>query len=447
MGKLFLGCFLIVLTACRQPANPVSVNRQDTVPPIEKIVMYEVFVRNFTASGTFEAMLAHLPRLRQLGVNVLWLMPVQPTGLVKKKGTYGSPYSIRNYTALHPDLGTAADFRRLVDSIHALGMFIILDHVANHTAWDHVWVQQHPEWYTRDSAGHMIPSVPDWTDIADLNYEQRALWDAQIASMKYWIDSFNIDGFRCDVAEMVPLEFWKEAIGHLRQLRPLLMLAEGADPKLYEAGFNMTYGWEMYHGLKKVWNGQASARLIDSLYRREQQLYPPQYRHLRFITNHDENSWDDVPQRVFISEKGAQAAFVVQLTLPGVPFLYNGQEVGYEQRINLFEKYIIDWQARPDLQQWYQRLLQFYHNSAALQKGAIEFWNSDDVLCYRRQADHDQSVFVVVNCRNRPVRYPVPEALSHQRFTNIITGQTLTFHEEIGLNPFDHYVLMAKQKP
>ncbi|MCS6916408.1 MAG: alpha-amylase family glycosyl hydrolase [Chitinophagales bacterium] len=432
--------WLLAATACRQAVVAPEASLSDSVPATDEVVMYEVFVRNFTEAGTFHAMLEHLPRLRDLGVNVLWLMPIQPTGQLKKKGTYGSPYAIRDYTAIHPDLGTAADFRRLVDSVHALGMFLILDYVANHTAWDHVWVQRHPEWYTRDSAGNLMPSVPDWTDIVDLNYENKDLWEAQIAAMAYWVDSFDVDGFRCDVAEMVPLAFWKEAISRLRQSRPVLMLAEGADPALYESGFDMTYGWEVYHALKKIWNGKASARLLDTLLLQEQQRYPPHYRHIRFITNHDENSWDDVPQRVFVSDSGAHAAFVVQLTLPGVPFLYNGQEVGYPQRINLFEKYTIDWTMRPDLQQWYSQLLHLYRSNRSLRQGNKTFFSTDEVLCYRRQLTGQPPVLVVVNCRNRPVSFSLPDALRHERWVNLLNGQQERWTQK-QLAPFAWYLL------
>lgn len=438
---MFFLFLLLAAVSCRQRPSVAGNFRTDSVPPVHQVVMYEVFVRNFTPEGTFKAMLAHLPRLKELGVNTLWLMPIQPTGLVRKKGTYGSPYAISNYTAIHPDLGTAADFRQLVDSVHALGMFIILDYVANHTAWDHHWITEHPEWYSRDSAGNIVSSVPDWSDIADLNYENKDLWEAQIASMKFWVDSFRIDGFRCDVAEMVPLAFWKQAIAALRQSRPVLMLAEGADPALYEAGFDMTYGWEMYHAQKTIWNGRASARLVDTLLRSEQQRYPQQYRHIRFITNHDENSWDDVPQNVFVSDSGARAAFVVQLTLPGVPFLYNGQEVGYPQRINLFEKYVIDWSQRPDLQQWYAAGLREYLGNETLQRGAVEFLGTDDVVCYRRTLQGHAPVLVVVNARNRPVTFTVPDHLAQQKWRDVHSGTAHHLPQQWRLPAFAAYVL------
>src|ERR1043165_2782570 len=256
----------ILFSSCRQSKKETeSKVATATVPHVEDIVMYEIFVRNFTAEGTFNSIIPQLDRIKSLGANVIWLMPIQPLGKENHKGTYGSPYSIQNYTEVNPDFGTKADFKKLVDSVHAKGMWIIIDEVANHTAWDISWVKDHPDWYTHDSTGKIIPPVKDWNDVADLNYGNVDLQKEMIHSMKYWIDSFNIDGYRCDAASMVPDSFWKACISILRQQRPLLMLAESDGASMYEDGFDMTYGWEMYSVLKKVWSGDTAVSTIDTV--------------------------------------------------------------------------------------------------------------------------------------------------------------------------------------
>ncbi len=450
MRMVIAFALLLVCLSCRRGGQaPVVAPTIDSVPPVSELVIYEIFVRNFTPEGTLSAIIPHLERLKKLGVNVLWLMPIQPNGVVKKKGTYGSPYAIANYTDIHPDYGTKADFRRLVDSAHALGMFVIMDAVVNHTAWDHVWIRSHPQWYTRDAAGNIVSSVPDWSDIADLNYDEPNLWQAQMDALAYWIDSFHVDGYRCDVAEMVPLAFWDTCIAQLRAKRPIIMLAEGADPRLYDVGFDMTYGWELYHGMKKVWNGLASAKLLDTLYRKEAATYPSNYRHLRFITNHDEHSWDDVPQRVFVSEAGARAALVFQLTMPGVPLLYNGQETGYAQRINLFEKYDLTYDTLLPLYQWYQKIINLYWAFPALRKGSLRFYSvpSDAVVVYERTLNGADSVVVLINCRPTPTHVTLPESIRNRLFHNIIDASMVRLDTTLALAPYEYFLLTRAYPP
>jgi glycosidase len=427
----------------KQKKKPVTETREKaSVPAPRDVVMYEVFIRNFSKEGTINALNSQLSELKNLGVNVLWLMPIQPTGQLNKKGTYGSPYSISDYYAINPDFGTKADFRALVDSVHAKGMYIIIDEVANHTGWDSKWVNEHPDWYTHDSTGKIVAPVADWTDVADLNFDNAELRKELIRSMKYWVDSFNIDGYRCDVAGMVPFDWWKECIGELRKSRPLLMLAEGDDPRLYESGFDMTYGWEMYQTLKDVWAGKRGTVAIDSVLQKEKAKYPANYNCLRFITNHDENSWDDVPQVKFTSEDGAKAAFVLASTLPGVPLLYNGQEVGYATRINLFEKYVIDWSANNALHDWYRSVLSLHQNNKALKTGGVEMMTpaNKDVLVYSRREGTDQ-LYVMVNVRNKIADGVSPDAMKGKKFRDLLSNNEVTVEDKFTLQPFQCMIL------
>lgn len=418
-----------------------------TIPPVEDVVIYEIFVRNFTAEGTFDAIIPQLNRLKKLGVNVLWLMPIQPLGVLNKKGTYGSPYAIQNYTEVHPDLGTKADFKELIDSIHARGMYIIIDVVANHTAWDISWIKDHPEWYTHDSiTKKMVPPVPDWSDVADLNFDNIELRKEMIRGMKYWVDSFNIDGYRCDAASMVPNEFWQQCVSILRQQRPLLMLAESDDPKMYENGFDMTYGWEMYSTLKKVWSGASPTTAIDSVLQKEKSKYPPGYHAVRFITNHDETSWDDVPEKKFVNREGAKAAFVTMVTLPGNPLLYQGQEVGYPVKINLFEKYTIDYSANPELQQWYSTILDYYDKSDILKKGVIDRFDTTNksVLIYERKILGTDPLWIIVNARNEENTTSLPVELRNKKLQDVISGEGIVSEEMMKLRPYEYHILKVE---
>ncbi len=440
-------CFLsFAFFSCDNTAEKQDAPEKEIppIPAVSDIVMYELFIHNFSNEGTINAVTARLDELKDLGINTIWLMPIQPIGQVEKKGTYGSPYSISDYYGINPDYGTKADFKRLVDSVHAKGLFVIIDEVANHTAWDHAWVKDHPDWYTKDSTGKMIPPVPDWTDVVDLNYDNQDLRKEMIRSMKYWIDSFNIDGYRCDVAGEVPFDWWKECITELRKSRPVLMLAEGDDPKLYESGFDMTYGWQMYSTMKQIWKAKRPLAAIDTVLAKEKAEYPANYRPIRFSDNHDENSWDNVPAVKFQSEDGAKAAFIALAMLPGVPLLYNGQEVGYGTRINLFEKYNIDWTANGDLRQFYKEVIHLYNTNEILKKGSVQRLapENNDVLIYTRSLQ-DSLIVVMVNVRDKAAVAALPKELTGRQFVNAFNGDPWTETAEIKFTPFGYTLLKA----
>lgn len=440
-------CFLsIAIFSCKNTSEKQDVPEKviPAIPAVSDIVMYELFIHNFSNEGTINAVTARLDELKDLGINTIWLMPIQPIGQLEKKGTYGSPYSISDYYGINPDYGTKADFKRLVDSVHAKGLFVIIDEVANHTAWDNAWVKDHPDWYTKDSTGKMIPPVPDWTDVVDLNYDNQELRKEMIRSMKYWVDSFNIDGYRCDVAGEVPFDWWKECITELRKSRPVLMLAEGDDPRLYESGFDMTYGWQMYATMKQIWNAKRPLAAIDTVLAKEKSDYPAHYRPIRFSDNHDENSWDNVPAVKFQSADGAKAAFIALAMLPGVPLLYNGQEVGYGTRINLFEKYNIDWTANGDLRQFYKEVIHLYSTNETLKKGSVQRMapENKDVLIYTRTLQ-DSLMVVMVNVRNKAVATTMPKELAGRQLVNAFTGDAWTDSATIKFTPFGYAILKA----
>ena len=418
----FLSLWIVLLLAL---AGCTDTDTLDAPPPtsepaavvtpaewVDEAVVYELYVRSFTPEGTFSAIIPRLGELQELGATVLWLMPIHPVGEERKKGELGSPYAIRDYKAVNPRFGTMEDFRALVDSVHARDMKIIIDLVANHTARDNDWVEQHPEWYTTDSTGAIVhPEGTDWTDVADLNYDDPDLRTAMTDAMRFWVEDVGIDGYRCDVAELVPMDFWEDAITELRSIKPVMMLAEGADPELHGAGFDVTYSWNTYHTLKRIWDG-APADTLFAVLAEEQAALPPGAERLRFTTNHDETAWDATPLELFDGTEGAQAAAVVAATLPGLLLLYNGQEVGDTQQLPLFEKVTIDWDADPAMRAFYDDLLERRAANPAFIEDTfepIEHDASGDVMAYYRGTREERQL-VAVNVRDREVTTTLPGA-------------------------------------
>lgn len=415
-------------------------------PPVAaKASIYEVYVRNFTPEGTFKAMIPRLAELKQLGVNTLWLMPIHPVGIENRKGTFGSPYAIKDYMEVNPEFGTKADFKELVDSCHANGLHIIIDFVANHTAWDHPWTKQHPDWYTKDSLGNFQPPVADWTDVADLNYENDSLKEAMTQVLEYWVKEFDIDGYRCDVAEMVPIEWWKTSIDRVKKIKPVLMLAEGADPELYAAGFDLTYSWDLYHNLKQVFKGD-SATLIPRILAEETGRLPKDALRMRFITNHDETSWDDVPVILFKSKEGSKAAFFFSAAMPGIPLLYNGQEVAHPTKMNLFEKSDILWTANTDVRDFYKKTLDLKNNEPDLRTVEVKFDSSStkDVLLFHR-GQAGAGLYGIVNFRDTVSTFKIPVAMQGKRFMNLYTGKSVLLEAELMLLNFEFYLLKEEK--
>jgi len=335
--------------------------------------MYEVNIRQYTAAGTFDAFAKELPRLKALGVDILWIMPVQPIGKLNRKGGLGSYYSISNYTAVNPEFGTAADFKALVDSAHALGFKVILDWVANHTAFDHPWTVAHKEWYTLRPDGSISRAIDDkgketdWSDVADLNYENAAMRTAMIGEMQWWLDNTGIDGFRCDIAGFVPYDFWKQVSDTFRPTRPgFFMLAEWEDPKLH-ASFDMTYGWELYHLMNDITQGKKGTSALTTFFAAQDSVYGPSAYRLNFTSNHDENSWNGTE----FERMGDNhiAAYVLSATVSGgMPLLYSGQEASLKKRLRFFDKDTIDWSGA-SLVDFYRTIFALKHSQPALGNG------------------------------------------------------------------------------
>ncbi len=336
---------------------------------VRTTTIYEVNVRQYSKEGSFAAIEADLPRIRDLGVGTLWFMPIHPIGVENRKGELGSYYAVTDYLAVNPEFGTAEDFRRLVRKAQAMGLRVILDWVANHTAWDHVWMKAHPEYFWRDRDGRPVPPLGfDWTDVVQLDYRNRDLWRAQIDALAYWVREFNVDGFRCDYATGVPTAFWDEASRELRALRPdIFLLSEAQVPQHQLRAFHASYSFDMMHAYNAIAQGREPATHIDDILAQYEVQFPRKAVFMHYTTNHDENSWQGT---VFERLGGGVRAFaVVTFVLDGVPLIYNGQEAGLDKRLEFFQRDPIQWRQHP-LAGFYRTLTELRREHPALATGA-----------------------------------------------------------------------------
>ena len=382
-----------------------AVQARPTPEWIRKAVVYEIFPRQFSPESDFAGVTARLDDLKALGVDVLWLMPIHPIGHLKAKGSIGSPYAVRDYYGINPDYGTKEDLHRLVDAAHARGLKVIIDIVANHTAWDSV-MMSNQGYYKQDSAGHVIPPHPEWADVAALNYGNPETRRYMRDMLQYWAREFQLDGFRCDVASEVPTDFWEDVRRDLDKIRPgLLLLAEASKPELLVNAFDMDYAWPMLGALNKVlMEGSPASEIRRTWEESERAAFPRGALHLRFSDNHDEAR--------AISRFGwnaALAASAMMFTLDGVPLLYNGMEVGDASESGdpaLFEKVPIFWEpkGRGSFRGVYSRLIGLRHHHPALQGGSVVWLDNSapqNVVSFLRRSDREE-VVTVINFSNRP---------------------------------------------
>ncbi len=325
MRKILVVLALLINLSCY--AIGFKINPKSTV-------IYEVNTRQYTKEGTFKAFAEHLPRLKAMGVSVIWFMPIQPIGTTNRKGSLGSYYSIASYTKVNPEYGTLNDFKAVVQQAHKLGLKVIIDWVANHTSWDHPWLKSHPEYYALDSTGKNY-SPFDWSDVVQINHKSKAQQNAMIQDMQWWVSNCAIDGFRCDMAHLMPLDFWKEARKTLDATKPLIWLGETQEQNYFDA-FDIIYGWEWLHKMEDYVKGKTTVTGLDSVMQNYYKDYKRGKYRLLFTTNHDENSWSGTE---FERLKSFSSPFTKAcLQLPGIPLIYSGQEEPLEKRLQFFEK-------------------------------------------------------------------------------------------------------------
>lgn len=331
-------------------------------------VIYELNTRQFSEEGNFRGVSRQLQRLKGLGVDIIWMMPIFPIGEDRRKGSLGSYYSIRDYKAVNPEFGTLDEFKDLVTEAHALGLKIILDWVPNHTSRDAVWTSQHPDWYEFDEVAGEIATPFDWSDTAKLDYANKDMCLEMINSMKFWLTDTGIDGFRVDMAMLEPIEFWNRCTPALEEVHPdLFMLAEAEGPEFHERAFDASYAWDMHHLLVKIARGEANADSMRERLRWEALHYPAEALRMQFTSNHDENSWSDTE----FARMGAAAKQMAALTfiLPGIPMIYNGQEVASNRKLEFFDKDLIEWNAPNEFTRLYEDMCALRHSNPTLQSG------------------------------------------------------------------------------
>lgn len=348
-------------------------------------VLYEVNVRQYTPLGTFNAFAEHLPRLKALGIDVLWFMPTYPIGIINKKGELGSYYSVRDYLTVNPEFGTLDDFKAVLNKAHDMGMHVVLDWVPNHTSWDNKLTVDHPDWYVKDSKGKFTPPHgTDWTDVIQLDWSKRELQDYMIEAMKFWVN-MGVDGFRIDHPNNTPKEFWERARTELTNIKPVLLIGEIEEPTYYmEKGFDMNYAWELYHLMVNIAQSKDSVNKLVKYYNREWNIYPNNAYRLQFLTNHDQNTWEGTIDTLMGTAQKPLAALI--FTAQGVPLIYSGQEVCLNKRIKFFVRDTIKWDTCS--------MTEFYRNLISLKKQNKAIWNGDTGgPMVKINTDKDKNIF------------------------------------------------------
>ena len=444
--SFFLASLLVVASACNRATNTEPVDPALHGQWSRNASIYEVNIRQYTAEGTFKAFETELPRLQKMGVGILWLMPVNPVGEKNRKGSLGSYYAVSDYMAVNPEFGTKQDLIDLVKKAHELGMKVIIDWVANHTAWDNKLVEKHPEWYKKDSSGNMVPPVKDWTDVAALDYSQPGLRQYMTDALLYWINEADIDGYRCDVAGMLPVDFWHEAIPRLKEVKPLFMLAEDESPAMHDSGyFDATYSWELYHLMNDIAQKKKTADKIDSLFAAECKKYPADAYRMRFTSNHDENSWNGTEYERLGA--GARTFAVLTFTFPGIPLVYSGQESALSKRLRFFDKDTIPWGNYP-LGSFYTTLAQLKNRNNLIANGDsggrfIKVHTSSDRAVYAFMRKNSSGrLFVVLNLSDSDLSATLKGSDFTGKYKELFTGQSREFKpgEIITLTPWQYLI-------
>lgn len=401
LSAFLMSSFSIFINAQQTPSRDFSKETARVSPDwIKDAVIYEIYPRQYSQKGDFNAITNDLDRLKNLGVTVLWLMPIHKIGQLKKKGSVGSPYAVQDFYSINPDYGSAADLKKLIAEAHKRKMKVIIDIVANHTAWDSVMMKT-KGFHTTNDKGEIIPPVPDWADVADLNYENPELRKYMIEMLKSWIRDYDLDGFRCDVAGFVPTDFWETARTEVDKIKPdTIWLAEWESPDLLVKAFNLDYSWANHAVLADVLFGNKPASEIRKTWEADRAKNPKNALRMRFSDNHDERR-----AIARFGEKGAIAAQALAFTLDGVPMFYNGMEVGDTAESGapaLFEKLPIFWQIqerRQEFPKFYKGMIDLRKNSVALRRGDLTWLkNSDEqrVLTFTRKSGNEE-ILIAIN--------------------------------------------------
>jgi glycosidase len=412
-------------------------------------VIYEVNIRQYTPEGTFKAFEQHLPRLKEMGVDILWLMPIHPIGVEKRKGSLGSYYSIKDYMGVNPEFGTMEDFKSLVKRVHELDMKVIIDWVPNHTSWDNPLITEHPDWYKTDSSGNIVSPNKDWSDVAHLNYDKPGLREYMKNALLFWVRETDIDGYRCDVAGNIPMDLWNSAVTELKTIKPIFMLAESEGPEMHDTAFDMTYSWDIHHLMNKIYKGEKTADRFDTLFAKETVDFASDAYRMRFTSNHDENSWNGTEfERM---GEAAQTFAALTFVIPGMPLIYSGQEAAYNQRLKFFDKDTIEWGNYP-YASFYTTLIRLKKENPALWNGMaggelVKVPTNNDKLIYSFSREKDGNrVFSVFNLSNQPQTVTLGKNNLKGTYKNIFSGVEETLGAEVSfeMKAWEFRIYVAK---
>jgi len=445
--SLLLSAFTLAvlsMASCGAGGSKGGTTQSEAIMPTraDKVVVYEVNPVLFGSDGAIDKIASRLDHIASLGVNVLWMMPVYEEGSLKASG---SPYCIKNYYKVNPEYGTVDDLKALVASAHGKGMRVIFDWVGNHTSWDHSWITEHPDWYSRDTNGNMIsPPGFNWNDVADLNYDNGDMRAAMLDAMLWWVEEVGIDGYRCDYADGVPLDFWERAIGEMKNVKgdDLLMLAESGKAEFFEVGFDMAYAWDYASAIQDVFGGEKTvADLYATAAREDSGVEKGKQHWMRHITNHDMNSGKSVTD-YYGSLRGAIAAYVIAATMGGCPMIYSSQEVGYDGKPDFFRNDPIDWTQNPEYLAEYKKIMEVRAASDALQaSGTLETYNAGErVACYVR-SDGIEQILVVANTSPDAQTVSLPMDFQLAEATDLMTGKRVKTATTQSFGGYEYLIL------
>lgn len=428
-----------------QPKKYVEINTPEWV---KNATIYELNIRQFSQEGTFKAVEKQLPRLKKMGIDIIWLMPVQPIGVKNRKGTLGSYYSVKDYLDVNPEFGTKQDFQNLVNAIHKQGMYVILDWVANHSSWDNDLVKQHPDWYIKNREGNFQPTPwRDYDDIIDFDYSKPELRKYMTEALKFWVKEFGIDGYRSDMASFVPLEFWENVRAELDEIKPVFMLAEAEDKELHRKAFDATFNWTLWNYLHDIAMGKKNAEQLAGGYLAEHvSIFPKEGIRMNFIDNHDKNSWEGNPYKNFGDALEASTVFTV--LMDGMPLVYNGQEAGLDRSLQFFEKDPINWKNHKN-EQLYTTLFNLKHKNQALWNGKwggemvrIKNDKMNEVISFVREKNGDK-VLAFMNLTKEEVTVTFDTYYDTGTYTNLFTYKPVKIPQKLTLKmkPWEYLVL------
>ena len=418
-----------------KPDGPDTGKDDLILDPGNSMVIYEANPKVFASNDALNAIEDRLDKIQNLGVNVIWLMPVQQQG---SKNAVGSPYCIRDFKKVNSSYGTLENLKSLVDKAHSMDMKVILDWIANHSSWDNSWITEHSDWYTKDANGNIIsPAGMGWNDVADLNYNSKEMRDAMIDAMIYWVKEADIDGYRCDYAEGVPGDFWTDAITSIRSVKKdAIMLAEAADISLYECGFDMLYGWDFQSKLADVFAGKKKVQALYDSHKNEYAGAKEGKERMRFSTNHDKSMNESSPITMYKGERGAMAAFVIAAYMGGIPMIYSSQEIGYAKTLSFFTSTVMDWNSNPSYTEEYQKVMKAYTETAEARGGEMTLYNTGDLVTIYYQG----GLMVTVNTTGASVQVKTPMERAGDKAVDMMTDASESIPAALNLDAYEYKI-------